>query len=328
MSLSGDVWPIHFSPEDGESLSSWFARLSVFHFQVPSTFFSKTVLHRRDAWKQDIDVTCPPDVITALGNRCCQRETTLLKSTLGYWRKNFDPYDGQSTALPRWISPTLIRRNSIHHRGCKICPLCLKSNAYYRLFWRFSFYFVCPIHKVCLIDSCQQCNMPITSHKIHKSFRETFPLDSLAYCHNCQFNYCSSRIQWANPYEIRLVNKCIKAVLEGHTSFGNLHGQYSHLYFQGLRLIAKGMLNRKLKSFVENFKSSDDCSAEVNLSRRDEIEFIPVNQFRRILVASYWVSEEWPYRFLKLNDQFHLNHSDWMKPRDVIPFWIRSVINW
>lgn len=326
MSLSGSVWPVHFPPEKDEALSSWFTRLAIFHYQVPSTFFDKTVSHRRYAWKQDIDVSCSVDVIAALGKRCCQSEQVLIACTLADWRMHFDPYDGQSTALPRWVSPSYIRRNSPHHRGWTICPVCLSQNTYFKLFWRLTFYFACPLHKVVLIDECEKCRCPISTHKINKVFHETFPLDSLAYCHNCGFDLRKSKTIEASDFELDFINKCIAAVLDGYTDCGNIKGQYSHLYFQGIRLIAKAASRKKLRSLLDDLNLIKGSPPVFEFSVHDEIEFSPINQIRHLLVFSYWLTQDWPNRILYVTKIYNLFHYDWIKPRDVVPFWIIDVI--
>lgn len=326
MSLSGKVWPVHFPPENDEALSSWFTRLAVVHFQVPSTFFSKTVPHRRDSWKQDIDVVCPMDVLVALSDRCCQSELTLSTCTLGYWRKHFDPYDGKSTALPRWVSPAYIRKNSLHYRGWKICPLCVSANPYYKLFWRLAFYFSCPIHRRVLIDSCQRCQFPITTHRINKIFHETFPTDGLAYCSNCGFDLRQSKTKIASEFEIEFVSHCIGAVRDGYVSSGHSPGQYAHLYFQGIRLIAKAVARKRLRLFTKSFGHIKKSDFDLEMAIHDEIEFLPVNQIRHLLIISYWLTQDWPNRFLDIHLKYNLIQSDWIRPRDVVPFWILEVV--
>ncbi|WP_087505643.1 TniQ family protein [Neiella marina] len=49
----------------------------------------------------------------------------------------------------------------LFHKGCRICPDCVAKNGYYSANWDHSLVTVCPIHRVTLIERCQECNAPL-----------------------------------------------------------------------------------------------------------------------------------------------------------------------
>lgn len=324
--LSGNVWPVHFGRLPDEALTSWITRLALAHVQVPSTFFKHTVPEHMDSWKQDLDVTCPDYVLEQLKIKCCQTKRSIYSGTLDSIRHKFEPNVNHSTALPRWVSPSQIRRNTVHHRGWKVCSLCLIESPYLRLHWRFMFYVVCPEHHVHMIDQCHECGSFITSHKIHKGLHDELPEDALAYCHHCGHDHRNTPLSVAIKREVSVVNSCLTILKKGYFTKGRLELHYSHLYFQGLRLIMRGLLQGKQENLLKYILEKELLQTKVLFYKHDELEFLSADTLRSLLIAARWLMFDWPTRFLKMSRMHGLGYNNWIRPRDVSPYWFSSIL--
>lgn len=279
---------------------------------------------RSDSWKQDLDVACSEDILRQLSQKCSQPYDKLIQHTFNYWRSRFDPYDGVSTALPRWITPTLIRRNTVHHHGCKLCILCLRQRPYLKLDTRLLFNIACPIHKVLLTEKCGRCNYPISSHRVFPPLFQVGQVDALAFCHNCGNDFRLEKSRIASKDEINLVRFCLDSLYKGHCRVGNVSLQYSHLFFEGFRLICRSLLRPRQREVMNHFAPKFDPSTHYSL-RNQEIEFLALDDARQVLVAAMRLLDDWPIGFLQLNRKYGLSHSDWIMPRDIVPYWFGSV---
>jgi len=317
--LSGTVWPIHFLPFHGESLSSWMSRLAIHHCSVPSTFFAKTVPGAPDAWKQDLDVRSNRSIIEAISLRCCLSPLGVERCTIfSEINKVYIP-SSRTTALPRWVSPARIRRQTKHHYGQKFCVVCITENSYYRYKWRYCFYVVCPEHHVQMLDSCQACGGSVSTHKIYASFFETFPLDALAYCDLCGFDLRRSGYETASIDDVEFVESILRIMRQGYAHIGKKETIYSHHYFQGLRLIARGIMKK------ECMVRESSCTDIPVLSRHAEIEFIRVSEIKDVMLLAQELLYEWPNNFVTFSRNNGLYYQDWIRPRDVAPHWFLKV---
>lgn len=306
-------------------MTSWFSRLALYHFQVPSTFFKYHIPCRADSWKQDLDVMCPEIILREIGKKCSQSEIDLYRHTLSYWRNSFDPYDGKSTALPRWVMPSYIRRNTSHHHGWRICILCMRDEPCLKLFSRLLFSVACIKHKVLLIDTCKNCEAPISSHRVFPPFFYDGVYDALAFCHKCGFDFRTQTPCIAAQSEIDMVKFCESAIIDGTCKTGNISFSYSHLFFEGFRLICKGLMRPKQREILKNslFEFNLDLPAAL---QQHEVEFLSIQDACQILVAGRWLLDDWPYRFVEESLQLGLGYSDWILPRDVVPYWFGDVV--
>lgn len=326
MTLSGKVWPVHSPPKPGESLTSWQTRISVMHMQYPSTFFLRTIPSHFDSWKQDLDVRCPEHIIQAIADRNCQSIDTVGHLTMAPLMERFCPTIGQSSALPRWISPAFIRRKTKHHYGLRVCRECLKEFPYYRLYWRFMFFFACPIHHALMVEECPECQSSISSHKIYTHANENLPLDALAFCHRCGYDFRDGASIAVDESDANFVAQCCSAIDNGHIQWQGIGWNYSHLFFQGVRLIAKGLLSHNMRPYLLQGMTDPVLTAFSVARSHDEIEFFPVELLRHIFNCVHCLLENWPARFLDECANQNSMYSDWISPRDVVPYWIYSVL--
>lgn len=321
MTLSGKVWPVHLPPEEGECLTSWLARLAVYHFAVPSTFFAKTVPSKPDAWKQDLDIKCHPEILRAVSEKCCLNISVVESLTISSLIQNVYVPSAKSTALPRWVGPMRIRRSTAHHYGLKACIVCLRESAFYKLQWRFSYFIACPLHNIKMIDECQYCSASLTTHSISKLHFDESPLDALAYCDCCGFDLRNSEITKATKREFEIVSFLLEAVAKGYAEINN-SVVYSHLYFQGLRLIMRGILKLLGRADL-NLKANQSIH---EIPENFEIEFLRVGEMSILLDISMCFIESWPDSIMSFSKRNSLCYQDWIRPRDVSPYWLYDVV--
>lgn len=319
--MSGRVWPVHVPPNEGESLTSWLVRSAVYHFAVPSTFFAKTVPSKPDAWKQDLDIKCHPEILRAISEKCCQDISVIEGLMISSFIQNVYVPSAKSTALPRWIGPMRIRRQTTHHYGLRACIVCLRESAFYKLQWRFSYFIACPVHNIKMIDECQHCNASLTTHSISKLHFDESPLDALAYCDCCGYDLRNSAITAVTKREAEIVSFLLRTMEKGYTEINN-SVVYSHLYFQGLRLLIRGIL--RLLDRTDTVLKINKLSHEI--PENFEIEFLRVGEMSDILDISMQFIQDWPDSFITFSKVNSLHYQDWIRPRDVSPYWFYHVV--
>lgn len=320
---------MRFRPKQNEALTSWLFRLGIYYYLHPSTFFLRTIPEKPDAWKQDLDVSCPLDIVACLSMKSGLSCDALNNHILARYRKFFDPYVGASSALPRWVSPAYIRRKSPHHFGYKYCSDCLEISPHHILLYRLSYFFGCSIHHLLLHDRCPECQSPISCRKVFPKLIGTCPGDALCFCYECGFDYRNSNRIFLGLGEIRSLNHFEGLMRTGVCELGPSYMVYSHLYFQGLRLVVRGLFK-----LVHQGGACDCFNAEELAqikgepkSNHDEIEFISVGVLRILLVKAHFLLSHWPNRFLDFNKRNDLIYSSWIMPRDVAPHWFSVVAN-
>lgn len=70
---------------------------------------------------------------------------------------------GPTNRSPRTIGAIEFPHELLELNNLRYCPLCLSEKAYLRKLWMLKPIYACPIHSCFLIDSCPNCENPITS---------------------------------------------------------------------------------------------------------------------------------------------------------------------
>jgi hypothetical protein len=324
MALSGTILPIHPAPEPDESLTSWLSRLSLLHHQVPATFFSRVFPPQSDALKQDLDLRCPDALIKEIAIKTGQSSEAVLGTTLSCRLNHLYLHNAASTALPRWVCPAYIRRKSDHHFGLKVCPQCLAESPHIRLLWRCMFYFACPKHGILLVDACAACGSPKSSRRFFAEQFRNFPQDALCYCHACGWDFREAAPTPASAPDKESVEVLLGTLTEGFYRSGALSIGYSHLFFDGVRLLMNGVYRMK------NNQGSDVLAplggSSLPPQKHSELEFCRVSLTRQLLRAALSLLDDWPHAFLTYSRAHKLSFTDWVRPREAPPFWLSTVL--
>ena len=173
-----------------------------------------------------------------------------------------------------------------------------------------------------MLDSCESCGASISSHRISVEFFEEFPIDALAYCDVCGFDLRLSKYEFATDPEIDLMERLVNLVDQGFTTLKNNQFLYSHLYFQGLRLLLRGILKLDEKT---SWVSLGEKIYLPKLPNHFEIEFLRVSEIRSAMLVAQRLLEDWPERFISFSEDNGLFYQNWVRPRDLVPYWFYVV---
>lgn len=315
MALSGRIFPIHHGPNDGEALSSWLTRLAIGHHLTPSIFFRISIRSQKDIFKQDIDIKCPQSVLREISVLTGKSLSVVEQTTFVPFQDYLYIHNQASTALPRWIGPTFIRKSSEHHFGLRICPLCMQQSPYIRLLWRCIFFVVCPLHGIKLLDRCENCGSPKSTRRIFAGVMKDHPDEALCYCHCCGWDYRQATVEASTSSEKRNVNLLLQVLKNGFYKSQTLEVGYSHLFFAGIRLLMNGILR---------LESARSGIAEKNV----ELEFQPLVSISSMLEQVFALLEHWPNSFVEFSLKNNFGKSYWVRPREMAPYWLSSILKW
>lgn len=227
-------------------------------------------------------------------------------------------------ALPRWIGPAFIRRSTSHHFGLRICPACLQESPHIRLLWRCTFMVACDRHRVRLIDRCQFCGYPKSSRKLFPEHLKFFPKDALCFCHNCGWDYRSGPCITAKDLEIDAVEDALRLIRFGVAFAGPRQITFSHLVFEGWRLIMNGVLRQARNSAW--FNGSPLQLPLLSVEKHEELEFQSVDTAAIFFTVAHQLLQQWPDRFLDFCRANQLSRYDWVRPRENAPYWLHRVL--
>ena len=178
-------WPLHPSPLDDESLSSWLTRLAAAYEMAPATFCHH-VLALPPTSLDTLDVCPPAELVTMLADHTGWSRSRVEAMTL----RRYEGILFETLALP--TSQALSARlpgfhpdrrrggteGSDRHKGMQLtswllpraptatmpfCPVCLADGpvVYPRTAWSLALITVCRRHEVVLWDHCPACGEPL-----------------------------------------------------------------------------------------------------------------------------------------------------------------------
>jgi len=315
MALSGRILPIHHGPSDGEALSSWLTRLAIGHHLIPSIFFRISIRSQQDIFKQDIDIKCPQSVIEEISVFTGKLLSVVEQTTFMPFQDYLYIHNQASTALPRWVGPTYIRKSTEHHFGLKICPECMRESPYIRLLWRCTFFLVCPRHSIKLIDRCERCGSPKSTRRIFAGIMDDHPGEALCYCHSCGWDYRQATLNIATPSEKDHVALMLEVLKKGFYKSLTFEVGYSHLFFAGIRLLMNGLYRLGV-------------SSQYDIEKHSELEFLPVDVVSGLMESAFLLLDNWPCDFVNFCRKRGLGRSSWIHPREAAPYWLDAVLKW
>lgn len=159
--IADDFWPGRPTLLEGESFSSWFARVAAANGLRPGELY-RIVLPGGGLNPRDLDRYCDIHLLGAMAEKTSISMQALEQSTFRRWAGwAFEREDG--LVKLDWLPPAG-REKAKRCFGQQVCPSCLAEDAtpYLRLEWRLSFLTVCPVHGRLLLDRCPACNEPFS----------------------------------------------------------------------------------------------------------------------------------------------------------------------
>lgn len=191
--LSGNYWPAHPHPYEGELFSCWLVRLIHANGLKIQTFCDRELDKNWQLWNRDIDRLAPDWLVTLLSKKTGSTPVEIKNTTLlSYHGLLFD--NTRRCGELKWILPLGIYHRTRRNYGLQFCPACLSEDKdpYFRKVWRSALYTFCPKHNCMLHEKCPQCSSAIIFYRTELGKPEVTDSISLLQCWKCNFNLSTS----------------------------------------------------------------------------------------------------------------------------------------
>lgn len=308
--MESQLWPVHPQPLPDELLSSWMIRIAKSNGFKVHNFYAHFFGREREIWTRDIDHCAPEWLIhglakfTGISN---QRISAMgLRAFESLVFERFNEVGGTKFLLPL----------SVFHRtrrayGQQYCPMCLSEDRvpYFRRNWRLALFVICSKHGVLLEDRCSKCNMPVVPHRADMASRSGFPgYTSMSICVFCGTSLIRPSSTVA-PHDLEMQRYFEQILSDGYVKINDATHVYSHLYFEGLRILMVGQ--SKFNVVDTNRTYFERASIEHRL--------IQLRAATNILI-------DWPDRFLNFCASVKAPYSVFRRDNVQIPYWLASVL--
>lgn len=168
---------------------------------------------------------------------------------------------------------------------------------------------LCPRHRLLLQDRCGHCASPYMPHRSDIGFRRAVPINvSMLVCSACGRHVEGNPIP-AQPGDISLqlrINSCIDS---GIAFLDESPPIYSHLFFDGLRLIIKTIVVPSRVGAGWNQPEKASCS--------DRLE---------MLHEAFCLLDRWPHALLERCSTVRHAYSRFTRDGDAVPFWLYTIL--
>lgn len=313
------LWPRRPPPMQGESFSSWFARLALANAVTPSELF-RIALPGARLFRADLDRTRPKELVETLCRRTDVPETLVQRMTFLRWSDSLaGDDDDERTGKLVWLPPA----GTAHSKksfGLQYCPACLEADPtpYFRIDWRISYRTVCTVHQASLHDRCPSCQAPIQPLNI--STARAVVVD----CWQCGFDLRSSALRLVDPCDIGIEaqGRFDRAVMDGWGDLGPYGYQHAVPYFQiawrVYRSLATGQFALPLRCEALELLASKDPPN--NAPAPKEVERLPPRARRWLLGLTDTLMRDWPERYIAACRSVGMAARHIVKERSQTPF--------
>lgn len=206
--------PLHVTPQTGEALASWIARLSI-ALRLPPLMLGRRAF--------GIDAAIDPEwwrrpsaeMLAEISRKTGIDADALAAMTFAGWSRARDDETPERFGGGHWSgSPS--HHSCRRDRRLSICLLCLAEErcSYLRLLWMNGWAGVCPEHRVILTGRCPSCRYVLRIAGLNT--RE--PID-LTICRKCGAKLVSAEGVPAHPSALRLQETLIAGKQSNQTKF-------------------------------------------------------------------------------------------------------------
>ena len=301
---------MHPHPLPDELISSWMIRLAHTNGFKAHDFYAAAFGRHREIWTRDIDHCAQEWLIEGLARHTGLLPERIRLLTLRSFESIvFERFN--ETGVTKLLMSLSVFHRTRRNYGQQYCPICLKEDLipYFRKKWRLAISVICCKHGVILNDRCMTCNQPVVPHRVDMISRNWQPEKlCMAKCAFCG----SSLTQYSSLADVRdFEMQChIEQVLnDGYVQMNGNTPVYSHLYFEGLRVLIAGLV-----------KITAQKVARINFERA------PVMYRLAKLRAVQELVVNWPATFLDFCAQAKSPYSAFCPDKVVIPYWLGSVL--
>lgn len=224
-------WSIHPTLLPFETLSSWIKRIAESHLNnIPDVINEKSL---RYVLIDVIDNNPSSELLDHLSLKTGYSVDELKKHTMIQYDNNFPKINGVRSKLREGMKfansyserfMLSVRRSQTN--GNRFCPLCLKENMYFRIYWKLGYYTACHIHNILLHNKCSICSKPVNY------FNNTTEMSKCRICKNAWENTQTNKV---DTEVVKILHKAFldqKSPYEDCTStefLGYFWNAYSHL---------------------------------------------------------------------------------------------------
>jgi hypothetical protein len=223
-------WPYCPAPRPDELLSSWFLRIAHGLRIKPYTLAHMTWRSTPPLLTRDIDNFADPRIV---GVMAAKTLTPIERA----WSTTLAAYDGSLVdhyvpgGRNDWVLQLGVRHRIRNLAGLQYCPGCLGEVGYFRRTWRLGFVTCCPAHARRLLDRCDSCGATLEPHRA----------PTLHVCSRCGCDLRQAIAPAASPRVLELQTRTLSILERGWGHLGTSIFNWSHLYFDSLRIIAKAL---------------------------------------------------------------------------------------
>lgn len=308
--MEAGFWPVHPQPLPDELLSSWMIRLAQGNGFKIHSFYAQFFGSDREIWTRDIDHHAPAWLVDGLAVRTGVPRERIERATL----RSFEPFVFERfnpAGATRWVMPLSVFHRTRRAYGQQFCPLCLQEDPapYLRRQWRLALVPVCVRHEVLLQDRCGSCGSPLMPHRADTSPSRSWRKGpTVLRCSACRGALPTTTIQ-VSAADVELQTHLCEVIECGYAFVGTTP-VYSHLYFDGLRVLMTG-LGRLDGAHARRSMLFEWTAAADRLAK---------------LRAAVALLDEWPSTFLNKCATVRKPYTTFAKDALKIPWWLDAVL--
>lgn len=303
-------WPVHPQPLNDELLSSWMIRIARGNGFKVHNFYAHYFGRDREIWTRDIDHCAPEWLINGLAKFTgIPTQRISIMALRAFESFAFERFNEVGTT--KFLLPLGVFHRTRRAYGQQFCPMCLSEDRvpYLRRSWRLALFVICTKHGVLLADRCSICNRPMVPHRADMTNRRGFPergdMGQCAFCGSSLIKHSTE----VGVLDLQMQRHFEQVLNDGYVKVNDATEVYSHLYFEGLRILMVGL--SKFDVSGVGHTNFERASIEHRLNR---------------LRAATDLLHNWPDKFLDFCARVKAPYSVFCRDNLEIPYWLDSVL--
>lgn len=323
------LWPVRPRPLTGEALSSWLLRVADSNGLDQRSF--KRYLPKVHGTSADLDLIDDEAFFNAIAIRCAIAPENI--SSLGFARDEGLVFIRNATSHLDWIIPRIQLGTWPEKRRISsqpYCPACLASDVtpYYRKVWRYAFHPICPEHGL-LANHCPNCGHSFSYLALGSATWNRYGIHALRHCTACGKPFTTPQHVTFDTLEQRAL-ATQSVLMEGLAMGWISHDNKSipiALFLRGLHILVETLLNPEHGNSICNWIAAHhpelptpepNCFGQGNLERQSSSARV------RLLVFGYWLTQDWPKRWIALVRQTGIPETACFPHIKSLPAWMYS----
>ena len=321
--IAEEFWPGHPALLEGESFSSWFARVAATNGLRPADLY-RILQPGGDRNPRDLDRYSDVHLLSMMAGKTGVSVEILKRSTFHRWSGLAFERDDGLVKLD-WLPPAG-RERAKRCFGQQACPLCLAEDAvpFLRLDWRLSFITACPRHKCLLLDRCPDCNEPFSVLRQDKY--------GGVFCWSCGTNISVAPSDPPTVECLPTQDDLLTTLSQGWKTLGSYGPVYSFTALRILSLIVRLIAGGRHAYALRNWIASEEPRLAVppeTLPRARDGALLTVRARSVIVAMAHFLMEDWPHRFVTAAQRLGMSSRDVRKRVEgSYPFAYADAVEW